>query len=127
MKVLIVDDSGSARRILRQMLRKLRHETIEAANGKEALALLKAHSDTGLVLLDWNMPKMNGMELLDALRKKSPSVRKPLIMVVSTESEREKIMQAVQKGADEYIMKPFTEEILSEKLKILGIENDDGA
>lgn len=109
------------------MLRKLRHETIEAANGKEALALLKAHSDTGLVLLDWNMPEMNGMELLDALRKKSQSVRKPLIMVVSTESEREKIMQAVQKGADEYIMKPFTEEILSEKLRILGIENDDGA
>lgn len=125
MNVLIVDDSVSARSILRQMVRKMRHETIEAANGKEALAQLETHPDVGLILLDWNMPEMDGMELLDAIREKRGSLRKPLIIVVSTESEREKIMQAVQRGADEYIMKPFTKEILLEKLALLGIDYDN--
>ncbi len=108
------------------MIRKLRYETIEAGNGKEALVQLKSHPDIGLILLDWNMPEMNGMELLDALNAKGKTIRKPLIIIVSTESEREKILHAVEKGADEYIMKPFTKEILLEKLAILGIENDTG-
>lgn len=126
MKALIVDDSASARRILRQMLLSMRYETVEAGNGREALDQLKLHPNVGLILLDWNMPEMDGMEMLDALRAKGGARRKPPIIVVSTEAQREKILEAVQRGADEYIMKPFTKEILSEKLAILGIDDDEG-
>jgi two-component system chemotaxis response regulator CheY len=122
MKVLIVDDSGPVRKILKKMLGEMGFETVEAADGKEALKQLDAHSDLGLIVTDWNMPEMNGIELLDALGKRKFLSKKPTIVMITTESEFDKITQAMAKGANEYIMKPFTKEILSEKLAILGIK-----
>lgn len=120
MKILVVDDSAPVRSLLRQMLRKMEHQVIEAGNGKEALEQLSIQPDVGLILLDWNMPEMNGMQLLDALGA-NRSAKRPHIIIVSTECEVEKIVEAMERGADEYIMKPFTKEILEEKLSILGI------
>jgi two-component system chemotaxis response regulator CheY len=124
MKILVVDDSAPMRSLLRQMLKKMGHPVVEAENGKKALEQLKIHRDVGLILLDWNMPEMNGMELLDALGGKEKKREHPYVIVVSTECEMEKIIQAMERGADEYIMKPFTKEILEEKLSILGISRD---
>lgn len=124
MKTLVVDDSAPMRSLIGQMLRKMGHQIIEAGNGKKALEQLKTDPEVGLVLLDWNMPEMNGMEVLDALSAKEMSARRPRVIIVSTECEVEKIIQAMERGADEYIMKPFTKEILEEKLSILGIAHD---
>ncbi|MDC4205772.1 MAG: response regulator [Candidatus Manganitrophus sp.] len=123
MKMLVVDDSAAMRSLLRQMIKKMGHSVTEAVNGKEALEQLNVHPDIGLILLDWNMPEMDGMQLLDALGVKRLNKR-PRIIIVSTECEAEKIVQAMERGADEYIMKPFTQEILEEKLSILGIARD---
>lgn len=123
MKVLIVDDSGPVRSIMRRMFREMGHEAFEAADGKEALSQLKEHAGIGLMMLDWNMPTMNGMQLLEALQSKEESIQKPTVILVSTENQMEKILHALSKGADEYIMKPFTKEILEEKLAILGIKS----
>lgn len=123
MKVLIVDDSGLVRTVMRQMLTEMGHETFEAVNGKDALVKLNTHADIGLMMLDWNMPEMNGVELLDAIKSSPGSARRPIIIMVTTESQMERIVVALAKGANEYIMKPFTREILEEKLAILGIES----
>ncbi len=120
MKILVVDDSALIRSFMRQMLDEMGHQVIEAGNGKEALESINRHPDVGLILLDWNMPEMDGMQLLDALGAKKLKKR-PRIIIVSTECEMEKIVQAMERGADEYIMKPFTKEILEEKLSLLGI------
>lgn len=121
MKVLIVDDSGPIRKIMGRMLRRMGLETLEAAHGKEALVQLEKHPDIGLLMVDWNMPEMNGIELLEAINEKRSSGVRPTIVMVSTENEMSKILVAMEKGANEYIMKPFTEEILTEKLALLGI------
>jgi len=104
------------------MLLEMEHQVIEAKDGKEALERLKTDPDVGLVLLDWNMPEMDGMDVLNVLRAKEKPAGRPRVVIVSTECDLEKIVQAMKQGADEYIMKPFTKEILEEKLSILGIE-----
>lgn len=126
MKILIVDDSTAMRSLMRQMLRKLGHNPVEAGNGKAAMEQLKNHPDVRAILLDWNMPEMDGMQFLDALGARGEDKR-PSVIIVSTEYELNKIVQAMNRGADEYIMKPFTEEILEEKLSIIGIEHDRDA
>ena len=122
MKALIVDDSGPIRKIIRKMLLEMGHETLEAENGKEALNQLETHPDIGLMLTDWNMPEMDGIQLLEAIQGRDGSFPKPVTIMVTTENEESKIAQALFKGAHEYIMKPFTREILIEKLEILGIQ-----
>jgi two-component system chemotaxis response regulator CheY len=121
MKVLIVDDSGPIRKIMKKMLVEMGHEILEAENGKEALLQLESHPEIGLMLTDWNMPEMTGIQLLEALQAKEASFPRPITVMVTTENEESKIAQALVKGAHEYIMKPFTKEILAEKLEILGI------
>ncbi len=121
MKVLIVDDSGAIRKIMGKMLKGMGFEVIEACHGKEALVQLEKHPDIELLTVDWNMPEMNGIELLEAMKAKQDSGPRPTIVMVSTENEKDKIVSAMTKGANEYIMKPFTEEILTEKLAFLGI------
>jgi two-component system chemotaxis response regulator CheY len=122
MKTLIVDDSGPIRKIMKKMLIELRHEVLEAENGQEALQQLESHPDIGLMLTDWNMPVMTGIELLEAIREKGDSFPKPVIVMVTTENEESKIARALVTGAHEYIMKPFSKEILEEKLDLLGIQ-----
>ncbi len=119
MKVLVVDDSTAIRKLLGRMLVSMGHEPIEALE-----RLDHYHSDIGLILLDWNMPEMNGIELLEALKFRSDLNPKPTIIMVTTENEMDKIVRAMTKGANEYIMKPFTKEILQEKLAFLGIKGE---
>lgn len=124
MKILIVDDSGPIRKIMKKMLLEMGHDVFEAENGQEALHQLESHPDIGLMLTDWNMPVMTGIELLETLREKEESFPKPVIVMVTTENEESKIARALVNGAHEYIMKPFSKEILEEKLELLGIHKD---
>jgi len=125
MKVLVVDDSTAIRKLMGRMLKNMGHEPIEACHGIEALERLDHyHSDIGLIMLDWNMPEMNGIELLQALKLRNDLDPKPTIVMVTTENTMDKIVHAMTKGAHEYIMKPFTQEILEEKLALLGIKGE---
>jgi len=121
MKALIVDHSEPTRKVMGEMLKRLGLEIFEADHGKAALSQLQKHPDIGLLMLDWNIPEMSGIELLEAVNDKRSSDFSPAIVMVTSENEMSKIEKAMTKGADEYIMKPFTEEILTEKLAILGI------
>lgn len=121
MKVLIVDDSGPIRKLMSQMLRDMGFQTLEAIHGKDAAEKLLANPDIELIMLDWDMPEMTGIEFLEALRtlrEKLP--KRPTVVMVTTNNQMEKIVHAMTKGANEYIMKPFTKEILQEKLALLG-------
>ncbi|MFI5303792.1 MAG: response regulator [Nitrospiria bacterium] len=122
MKILIVDDSALIRKIMKKMLLEMKHDVIEAENGQDALLQLETNPDIGLMLTDWNMPVMTGIELLEVLRGKDESFPKPMIVMVTTENEESKISRALANGAHEYIMKPFSKEILEEKLELLGIQ-----
>lgn len=122
MRALVVDDSSAMRSILRMIFRKAGFEVAEASNGYEALKrLAELSGPVDLAVIDWNMPVMNGYELVSAIR--SEDRYKPMrIMMVTTESEIGHIQSALAKGADEYVMKPFTPEVIREKLQLLGFE-----
>ena len=121
MKALVVDDSLATRFILSKMLKELGLETVQAEHGQDALAKLEANSDVELALIDWNMPVMNGLELVTAVRRDA-RFNAMRIMMVTTETEMAQVVRAVEAGANEYIMKPFTKEMIEEKMRILGIE-----
>jgi two-component system chemotaxis response regulator CheY len=119
MRALIVDDSRFVRGFLRGLLEEKGIECAEAADGKAGLD--KLHSDPAfdLALLDWNMPVMNGLEMLKSMRAEGyASVR---VLMVTTEAENDFILRALDAGADEYLMKPFDDEALNEKLAMLGL------
>ena len=124
MNALIVDDSRAIRRILSGMLTDIGFAVAEASHGKEALAHLQAHADSAsrphLVLVDWNMPEMNGLELVEAVRRDERFASIPLMMV-TTETEMAQVLRALEAGAQEYVMKPFTKEVIEEKLRVLGL------
>jgi two-component system chemotaxis response regulator CheY len=118
---LVVDDSKAVRMILAKTLRELGYEVREAGNGKEALELIENQDlAVTLVLADWNMPEMNGLELLKRLREK-PEMASTAIVMVTTETEVDQMSAALEAGANEYIMKPFTKEILVQKLQMAGV------
>ena len=102
------------------MLQSLSFEVQEAANGKEALDLVNQEKPFELALVDWNMPEMNGYELLCALRKDS-AYDTMRIMMVTTETEMSQVVKALEAGANEYVMKPFTKEMILEKLNLMGL------
>jgi two-component system chemotaxis response regulator CheY len=116
---LVVDDSSVIRKIIRRMLAKLQFEVDEA---EDALVALQ-RCQTGfpdLIMLDWNMPVMDGMEFLQRLRK-MPGGDKPKVVFCTTENNVSNILSAIEAGADEYIMKPFDEEIIRAKLEQVGM------
>lgn len=120
-KALVVDDSRAIRMLLNKTLRQLGYEVQEAANGREALEIMEAgNSGVRLVLADWNMPEINGLELLKRLRQ-NPALSSLAVVMVTTETEIEQIAEAMEAGANEYVMKPFTQDILTEKLQLAGI------
>ena len=121
MKALVVDDSRSMRAILSKQLKELGFAVDEAQNGQEALARLHADGPADLVLLDWNMPGMDGREVLGIIRSE-PSYRNVRVMMVTTESEMSQVAVALEAGANEYLMKPFDRESLVEKLILLGMD-----
>jgi two-component system chemotaxis response regulator CheY len=120
-KALVVDDSRVVRMILAKILRELGYEVKEAANGREALEVLETEKTAvKLVLADWNMPEINGLELLKRLRQ-NPELGTLAVVMVTTETEIDQMVVALEAGANEYVMKPFTKDILMEKLELLGI------
>jgi two-component system, chemotaxis family, chemotaxis protein CheY len=120
MKALVVDDSRAIRMIVSQILKECGFEVSEARHGREALAYLEANPDTELALIDWNMPEMNGLELLEALKADGRFTNLRRIMV-TTETEMAQIEKAVNAGANEYVMKPFTKAVIEDKLRLIGL------
>lgn len=117
MDVLIVDDSAAIRKILQRVLRQTEMpfgNIIEAGDGVEALALL-ATNQVGLILSDINMPNMDGLELLSKIKTAGSHMSVPVIMI-TTEGNQNKVMEAVNLGAAGYVRKPFTTEQIKEKL-----------
>lgn len=119
MKCLIVDDSATMRRILVNALKSIGFaNVVEAGDGKEALERVDA--EVGLVITDWNMPVMGGLELVRALRGREDTAKLPVLMV-TTRSGKEDILEAVTAGVNSYILKPFTPPVLKEKIdQLLG-------
>ncbi len=116
---LIVDDSKVIRMVAKKILVDLEFETAEAADGQQALDSCLANMPDA-VLLDWNMPVMDGIEFLRELRK-SPGGDKPVVVFCTTENDIEHIQAAIEAGANEYIMKPFDSEIIEAKFSQVGL------
>lgn len=116
MMILSVDDSAMIRKIIGRSVEVIGFQVLEAANGVQALELLKTHhTDISLILLDWNMPEMDGITTLQHL-KADERFRKIPVMMVTTESERTNVVRAIQAGAKNYLNKPFTPEDLTAKI-----------
>lgn len=114
-KVLVVDDFPTMRRIVRNLLRQTGYESIdEAENGADALRKMQ-DGNYGLVVSDWNMPVMEGIELLKCIRADEKLKNLPFLMVTA-EAEKDKIITAIKAGVDNYVVKPFTAEVLAEKI-----------
>ena len=120
MRALIVDDSRFVRGYLRGLLEEKGIECEEAADGQAGLDRLHGGNSFDLALVDWNMPIMNGLDMLKTLRSEGFGSVK--VMMVTTEAENDFILRALDAGADEYLMKPFDDEALTEKLAMLGVE-----
>jgi two-component system chemotaxis response regulator CheY len=120
MNALVVDDSKAMRLILGNALREAGLKVAEAANGKEAIDRLNRGEPYHLMLVDWNMPLMNGYELVCAVRA-NPMLSDVRIMMVTTETSMSQVQQALAAGANEYLMKPATKDMILEKLAVLGI------
>ncbi|MFC3822524.1 response regulator [Planomonospora venezuelensis] len=118
---MVIDDSRAMRLILRRIVTQLGFEVVEAGNGREALDLLESMDQPPQVaLIDWNMPEMNGLEFVTAVRSQE-RFRQITLMMVTTESEHGQIVRALAAGAHEYVIKPFTPEAITEKLALLGL------
>ncbi len=114
MKVLIVDDSQIMRKIITGVLKKLKvNDILEAVNGQEAVTKVSENEDIGLVLMDWNMPMMNG---LDAVKQIRASGSKVPIVMCTTEAEKERVLEAVKAGSNDYLVKPFNPKDIQNKL-----------
>lgn len=118
MKALVIDDSRAIRLMLGRWLGELGFEVAFAAHGREGLRQLS--SSTDLVTVDWNMPEMNGLEFVSAVRQ-DPAFDGARIVMVTTETEMSQVERALEAGAQEYVMKPFTRDILADKLRGLGL------
>lgn len=116
MKILVVDDFATMRKVIRNLLRQGGYENIvEAEDGQMALNELKTKK-IDFIISDWNMPKMTGLELLKAVRGDGELSKTPFLMVTA-EALQENVVEAVKAGVDNYIVKPFTAEVLSEKIE----------
>ena len=123
MKLLVVDDSSTMRRIIKNTLARLDHKDIlEGADGLEGWTALDANPDVEMLITDWNMPEMNGLELVKKVRADSRFTELPIIMV-TTEGGKSEVIVALKAGVNNYIVKPFTPQILKEKLAaVFGVE-----
>lgn len=118
---MVIDDSRAMRGILKRILLPLGFDVREATNGKDALdQIWDDDLDPALALIDWNMPEMNGLEFVMAVRKQK-HLRQMTLMMVTTESEHGQIVRALAAGAHEYVIKPFTAEAIVDKLHYLGV------
>lgn len=120
MRALIIDDSKAMRMILKQVLGEFGFEVSEAVNGQEGLSRLKDVPNPDLVTVDWNMPVMDGLAFVHAVRS-DPSLDGLPVIMVTTKNNLQQVADALEAGANEYIMKPFTEDVVREKLELMGI------
>ena len=120
MKALIIDDSRTMRRLLASYVAEFSIEVVEAGDGVEALEQLQRHPSTDLALVDWDMPRMNGLEFVKAVRADSAFAAMKLMMVTS-HNEMADIGHALEEGANDFLMKPLTGEMVSDKLRMLGM------
>lgn len=120
MRALIVDDSRAMRALIGKMLGGMGVATSFAGDGREALESLETQGQPDFALVDWNMPEMNGFEFLQAVRAE-PRFRGLPVVMVTTETEMSQVIRALEHGANEYVMKPFTLEILRDKLAMLDL------
>ena len=123
MKAIVVDDSRATRTILKRALTREGFEVVEAGDGRQALEELEKTGPLDLALVDWNMPVMTGYELIREVRSRAV-LNSMAIMMVTTETESSQVQKALEAGANEYVMKPFTDDILREKLLLLGLARD---
>lgn len=115
MKILVVDDFSTMRRIVKNVLKQLGYTNIEEAeNGEQALGMLQG-GGFEFVVSDWNMPVMDGLQLLTSVRG-DPSIKDTPFLMVTAEAEKDKVVAAVKAGVNNYIVKPFTTETMKEKL-----------
>jgi two-component system chemotaxis response regulator CheY len=120
MLALIVDDSRLARSVLKRSLSERGFLTIEAEDGRSGLALLSTIDPPDVVLVDWNMPNMNGLDFVRSVRQDARYEAMLLVMVTS-EADPRQMVRAMNAGANEYLMKPYTKELLFSKLELLGL------
>jgi two-component system chemotaxis response regulator CheY len=114
-KILVVDDFSTMRRIVKNVLKQLGFENLdEAEDGAQALTKLRS-GVYGFVVSDWNMPNMDGLELLKEVRK-DPALKDLPILMVTAEAEKDKVVTAIQAGVNNYVVKPFTAEVFKEKM-----------
>ncbi len=122
-KAMVVDDSRTIRRILAATLGELGFEVCQAENGKQALTTVERERSgvpVSLALVDWNMPEMNGLDFVRQLRA-DPANAGVTVIMVTTETAVDQMVTALEAGANEYVMKPFTKDIIQDKLRLLGI------
>ena len=125
MLALVLDDSRAMRMILRRSLLDAGFDVVEAGDGQQALDVVAAAAEVPvLALIDWNMPVMNGLEFVKAVRAE-PAYKAMTLMMVTTESEHGQIVRALAAGAHEYVIKPFTAEAILDKLSLLGLAVPD--
>ncbi|MBD3318225.1 MAG: response regulator [Chitinivibrionales bacterium] len=120
MRVMLVDDSSTMRRIEKTQIAAMGiSEIIEAENGEEALSMLQDNMPIDVIFLDWNMPVMNGITFLRKMRE-NPKYASVKVIMCTSESEKSRVVEALQAGAHNFIVKPFTPEVLRERLEKVG-------
>ena len=121
MRALVIDDSKSIRMVLLKILEEIGFENnVEAKDGLEALEMLKSQGPFDVALVDWNMPEMNGFKFVSEVRK-DMDYDNIKLMMVTTETETTQVVRALNAGANEYVMKPFTKDVIIEKLSLMGL------
>ncbi len=121
LRALVIDDSRAMRLILGRMLRELGFQVTDATDGRDGLSQLEGGLSPSLILVDWNMPEMTGIEFVEAVRK-PPYESNAKVVMVTTETEVPQVVRALEAGADDYVTKPFTKESIFEKLQLLGLD-----
>jgi two-component system chemotaxis response regulator CheY len=119
--ILIVDDCKFTTKVLARLMQEMGFEVATAQSAEEAVGFLETHEPPSLFFVDWVMPGMSGVEFVTWLRGQTPTNKVPVVMVTA-QKDMTQIAQAIQSGANEYIMKPFSREVIEEKLKLLGID-----
>lgn len=120
MRAIVIDDSKAIRRIMGNIMRELNFEVFEAENGQQGLEQLELHGAPDVALVDWNMPVMNGLDFVRSIRANPEYDLVPVIMV-TTETEMERVVQALTEGVNEYVMKPFDRASIQDKLQLIGV------
>ena len=119
MRALVIDDSRVMRGVIRRILEPYGFEVLEAQHGADGLAKLRSMAVPDMAFVDWNMPEMTGIEFIEHVREEDKYDSMAIVMV-TTETEAHQMERALEAGANEYLMKPFTAEALKEKLAVLG-------